>query len=207
MAKLRYRNPKGQFVKEGTPGARVVGYQKGRKIVPLDPAKISASADARGGSRRPTLTYRSNGRIIPKEVAEKLQKTEDFKKAERAKADKFDEAARTAGEIAESIPFHKITETFIEDFVEVFGFKSLEIKEPSIFGGTLTLRFTNLARAREYLRKKTYQAGQIAEKANKAKGKKGKEDPPEGGTPEEVFDIPIFMSPDRPGEYFIEFQF
>lgn len=202
MAKLRYRGPRGQFVKEGTPGARVVGYQKGREIVPLDPAKISASADARGGSRRPTLTYRSNGRIIPKEVAEKLQKTEDFKKAEKSKADKFDEAARTAGEIAESLPFYELTETFTSDFVEVFGFKSLEIKEPSMFGGTLTLKFTKIARAREYLRKKTYQAGQIATEANEAKGKKGK-----GDTPQEVFDIPIFMSPDRPGEYFIEFQF
>lgn len=202
MAKLRYRGPKGQFVKEGTPGARLIGYQKGRRIVPLDPGKISASADARGGSRRPTLTYRSNGRIIPKEVAEKLQKTTDFKKAEAAKAEKFDEAARTAGEIAESLPFYELTETFTEDFVEVFGFKSLQIKEPSLFGGTLTLKFTKLARAREYLRKKAYQAGEIAAEANKSKGKKGK-----GDTPQKVFDIPIFMNPDRPGEYFIEFEF
>lgn len=213
--KLRYRNEKGQFVKASDPGAQVWGYQEGRKFVKADPSTVEVRA-FREKNNRPVARFRANGKFISREAAELLTKTQEYKQAQREKAERYRDQAEDYAELVEGVPFFSLVKDFKELFVEPFGFQELIIDDPE----KGAVKYTNLNAALEALNFKGYQGAKVVQEASKGKeldvkgadidtglqadeGDEGEADSDDGYMG--AFNIGIQMG--APGFYYIKFNY
>lgn len=184
------------FSRKDAPGAFLAGYKGNNKeyISAKELSSVRAVPTRGRFGREDTLSiaYKKGGKFMSKDFAEKILKSRQYQNSLKEKIKESEKNDPVQGDQLLSVSAFFEVSKGLDTNIDIFGFQRLRVVTKDPDGNTLKIEtYNGENEAKEAARWIGYEAGKLAEKANKEKK----------GTPAQLFDVPLLM--DKPGDFTI----